>query len=161
MSATIPPVYEAVLPLPTCASNIGCRAPVLQKGKPAEVHITEEFDIKFINDGPEGAWIEYVYTVPAEAFANEKSSILNADDSVDLLDKFEKECGKESFHVPDDVEDGFCKASVVSVSAMFNGGALACECDADGSLDHYNCNSFGGQCQCKPHVIGQSCSRFV
>ena len=106
---------------------------MLQKGKPAEVHITEEFDIKFINDGPEGAWIEYVYTVPAEAFANEKDSILNADDSVDLLDKFEKECGKESFHVPDDVEDGFCKASVVSVSAMFNGGALACECEADGS----------------------------
>ena len=28
------------------------------------------------------------------------------------------------------------------------GGAFACECDADGSLDHYNCNSFGGQCQC-------------
>ena len=37
----------------------------------------------------------------------------------------------------------------MSVSAMFMvGGAFACECDADGSLDHYNCNSFGGQCQC-------------
>ena len=65
------------------------------------------------------------------------------------MDRFEKDCGKESFHVPDDVENGFCKASDVSVSAMFMvGGAFACECDADGSLDHYNYNSFGGQCQC-------------
>ena len=40
---------------------------------------------------------------------------------------------------------------------------LACECHADGSLDHYNCKSFGGQYQyqCKPHIIGQSCCRIV
>ena len=37
----------------------------------------------------------------------------------DCHGKVEKDCGKESFHVPDDMENGFCKASDVSVSAMF------------------------------------------
>ena len=152
-------VYEAVLPLPTCASNIGCRAPVMSDNKPAEVPIVEEFDITFVNDGPEGAWIEYVYTIPAQDFHQNRETILHADDSVDEVDRFEKECGKDSFYIPDAVEDGFCKSSVVSISAMFNNGALTCDCDADGSTDQYNCNSFGGQCSCKPHVIGQSCSR--
>ena len=159
VSATIPPVYEAVLPLPTCAANIGCRAPVMQKNKPAEFHITEEFDITFINDGPEGAWIEYVYTVPSEDFKDNPDNILKADDSVDQLERFEKECGKESFFIPDAVDDGFCKSSVVSISSKFNGGALPCECNPDGSEDEYQCNPFGGQCFCKPHVIGKSCSR--
>ena len=159
VSAAAIPVYEAVLPLPNCAANIGCRAPVMKNDNPAEVLITEEFDITFINDGPEGAWIEYVYTIPSEDFQNNKDSILKADDSVDQVERFEKECGKDNFYVPDNIDDGFCKSSIISVSADFNDGALQCECDADGSVDQYNCNSFGGQCQCKPHVIGKQCSR--
>ena len=141
----LPPVYEAILPLPTCASNIGCRAPVMKNNRPAEVPIVEEFDITFINDDPEGAWIEYVYTVPAADFNDNKDSLLKSDDSVDEVDRYEKECGKDSFYVPDTVEDGFCKASITSISSMFNGGAVNCECDPDGSIDQYNCNSFGGQ----------------
>ena len=143
--AFMPDVYEAILPLPTCASNIGCRAPVMKNHRPAEVPIVEEFDITFINDDPEGAWIEYVYTVPAADFSENMDSLLNADDSVDEVDRYEKECGKDSFHVPDTVEDGFCKASITSISSMFNGGALSCECNPDGSLDQYNCNNFGGE----------------
>ena len=91
----------------------------MQKNKPAEFHITEEFDITFINDGPEGAWIEYVYTVPSEDFKDNPDNILKADDSVDQLERFEKECGKESFFIPDAVDDGFCKSSVVSISSKF------------------------------------------
>ena len=159
VSAAAIPVYEAVLPLPTCAANIGCRAPVMKNNDPAEVLITEEFDITFVNDGPEGAWIEYVYTVPSEDFKNNRDSILKADDSVDQVERFEKECGKDSFYVPDTIDSGFCKSSIISISSEFNDGALECECDAEGSVDQYNCNSFGGQCQCKPHVIGQQCSR--
>lgn len=153
------PVYEAVLPLPTCASNIGCRAPVMAENDPADFRITEEFDITFINDGPEGAWIEYVYTMPSEGFNDNKERLLEADDSVDQVDRFDKECGKDNFYIRDDIEEGFCRTSVVSMSSEFNDGAVPCECDPEGSEDLYQCSSLGGQCQCKPHVIGRSCTR--
>jgi len=156
------PVYEAVLPLPTCASNRGCRAAVLQnKGdeNPADFLITEEFDIQFFNNGPEGAWIEYVYTIPTEDFKEHKDSIMNPDDSIDRIERYEKECGKDNFYIPDNIEEGFCRDAVTSISAQFNSGALDCDCNADGSLEHDQCDSFGGQCQCKPNVIGRDCSR--
>ena len=153
------PVYEAVLPLPTCASNIGCRAPVMMDNRPRDFLITEEFDITFVNDGPEGAWIEYIYTMPSEDFHNNKEGLLNSDDSVDQVDRFEKECGKDNFYMRDDLDEGFCKSSVISISSDFNEGALPCSCDQDGSVDLYQCSSVGGQCQCKDHVIGRSCTR--
>lgn len=36
-------------------------------------------------------------------------------------------------------------------------GALKCECSYDGSTS-FECNTFGGQCSCKPNVIGRRCS---
>ena len=41
---------------------------------------------------------------------------------------------------------------------MFNNGALACDCDTQGSTSKY-CQEFGGQCPCKPNVIGRQCTR--
>ena len=34
---------------------------------------------------------------------------------------------------------------------------MPCHCNIDGSYDH-KCESFGGQCKCKPNVIGRECS---
>ena len=34
---------------------------------------------------------------------------------------------------------------------------MPCQCNIDGSYDH-KCKSFGGQCNCKPNVIGRDCS---
>ena len=153
------PVYEAVLPLPTCAASQGCRSAVLRNKEdkqPGQFGITEEFDIKFINQGPDGGWIEYVMAVPGQDFTPE---LLVPDDSVDRAEEFVEECAKDHYYMPDTMEEGFCRAAVTSISADFNERALQCDCDTEGSIDHYNCNSFGGQCQCKPHVIGQSCTR--
>lgn len=52
----------------------------------------------------------------------------------------------------------FCRSLVFSTTVDFNGGALPCDCNIDGSLD-YKCQNFGGQCHCKPNVIGRDCSR--
>ena len=110
----------------------------------------------FSFQGPDGAWIEYVLAVPAGEL---QPALLVPDDSVDRAEEFQQECGQEHFFMSDRMDEGFCRASATSISAGFNGRALECECDAEGSVDQYNCNSFGGQCQCKPHVIGQSCTR--
>ena len=35
---------------------------------------------------------------------------------------------------------------------------MACDCNPQGSLD-FACADYGGQCKCKPNVIGRSCER--
>ena len=97
-------VYEAVLPLPNCASPTGCRQTVMTSddhSKPDEFMLTETVDIKFEATGPEGAWIEYVLAVPHEEF---DLPLLVADDTVDRRREFVKECGRNDFYVPDTVE---------------------------------------------------------
>lgn len=51
---------------------------------------------------------------------------------------------------------GFCRDAVFSLTSDFNNGALPCQCDFSGSLS-FECEKFGGQCQCRPNVIGRKC----
>lgn len=51
---------------------------------------------------------------------------------------------------------GFCRESVFSLTSDYNNGAASCSCNGFGSLS-FECNKFGGQCDCKPHVIGRRC----
>jgi laminin alpha 3/5 len=51
---------------------------------------------------------------------------------------------------------GFCNDAVFSLTADYNNGALPCNCDFAGSLS-FECEKFGGQCPCKPNVIGRHC----
>lgn len=52
----------------------------------------------------------------------------------------------------------FCRSSAVSLSAFFNNGALPCGCHEAGA-ESDTCQPFGGQCQCRPNVIGRDCSQ--
>uniref|UniRef100_A0A8C3MVP3 Uncharacterized protein n=1 Tax=Geospiza parvula TaxID=87175 RepID=A0A8C3MVP3_GEOPR len=49
-----------------------------------------------------------------------------------------------------------CARLVCSISALMHGGALPCQCDPQGSRSS-ECQVQGGQCECKPHVIGRRC----
>uniref|UniRef100_A0A8D0G091 Laminin subunit beta-1 n=1 Tax=Strix occidentalis caurina TaxID=311401 RepID=A0A8D0G091_STROC len=51
-----------------------------------------------------------------------------------------------------------CARLVCSVSAMLHDGALPCQCDPQGSRSS-ECQAQGGQCECKPHVLGRRCDR--
>ena len=53
---------------------------------------------------------------------------------------------------------GFCRDSVFSLAVDNNNGALECGCNFDGSTS-FDCETFGGQCDCKPHVIGRTCTQ--
>ncbi|XP_036386703.1 laminin subunit beta-1-like [Megalops cyprinoides] len=49
-----------------------------------------------------------------------------------------------------------CSSLTCSISAMLHDGALPCLCDPQGSLSA-ECARVGGQCQCKPSVVGRRC----
>eukprot|EP00794_Sanderia_malayensis_P006149 gene6149-6855_t len=57
-----------------------------------------------------------------------------------------------------------CKDLQYAVSAIMNSGALPCQCDRvgtqpNGTSDILICAAAGGQCPCKPNVIGRTCDR--
>uniref|UniRef100_A0A1A8M3C1 Laminin, beta 1 n=3 Tax=Nothobranchius pienaari TaxID=704102 RepID=A0A1A8M3C1_9TELE len=49
-----------------------------------------------------------------------------------------------------------CRNFIFSISALLHQGAKECQCDRQGSLSTV-CDPSGGQCQCRPNVIGRSC----
>ncbi|XP_067382208.1 laminin subunit alpha-5 isoform X2 [Channa argus] len=98
-------------------------------------------------------WLDYVLIVPESSYS---SSYLNEE----LLDKsydFISNCGQNSFYINPSTASPFCLSSAVSLSAFFNNGALPCACHEVGA-ESDTCESFGGQCRCRPNVIGRDCS---
>uniref|UniRef100_A0A8C9FY06 Laminin subunit beta-1 n=1 Tax=Pavo cristatus TaxID=9049 RepID=A0A8C9FY06_PAVCR len=51
-----------------------------------------------------------------------------------------------------------CKNIIFSISALLHETALSCQCDPQGSLSSV-CDPSGGQCQCRPNVVGRQCNR--
>ena len=96
---------------------------------------------------------DYILLVPEGAFSDE----LQEDAPVPLTHEFLDSCSKDHFAIKSS-DPQFCKDSVFSLTASFNNGSFACDCNPKGSYDS-DCQEFGGQCSCRPNVIGRTCSR--
>lgn len=96
-------------------------------------------------------WFGNVFIIPDDQF-NEN---LLTEETFDQTKEFIRECGQNHFHIPLNASD-FCKKAVFSLTADHNSGALSCNCDYVGSTS-FECEPFGGQCQCKPNIIGRRC----
>ncbi|KAM7404247.1 hypothetical protein PAMP_011613 [Pampus punctatissimus] len=53
-----------------------------------------------------------------------------------------------------------CSKLICSISSIIHDGALACQCDPQGSLSA-ECEKVGGQCRCKPNVMGRRCDQCI
>ncbi|KAJ3586856.1 hypothetical protein NHX12_013248, partial [Muraenolepis orangiensis] len=98
-------------------------------------------------------WLDYVLVVPESRYS---SSYLN-EEPLDKSYDFISSCGQNSFHIDPSSASPFCLSSAISLSAFFNNGALPCACHEVGAQSDA-CQHFGGQCECRPNVIGRDCS---
>ncbi|CAN8186227.1 unnamed protein product [Coccothraustes coccothraustes] len=79
--------------------------------------------------------------------------------SMERRETFERYRCAQPFHAagPSPVAEP-CSSLLHSLSAILHDGALPCLCDPQGSLSA-ECQPQGGQCQCKPNVMGRRCHR--
>ncbi|XP_034550802.1 laminin subunit alpha-5 [Notolabrus celidotus] len=98
-------------------------------------------------------WLDYVLVVPEASYS---SSYLN-EEPLDKSYDFISNCGQNSFFINPSTASPFCLGSAVSLSAYFNNGAMPCACHEVGA-ESDTCEPFGGQCHCRPNVIGRDCS---
>ncbi|XP_072460501.1 laminin subunit alpha-3 isoform X2 [Notamacropus eugenii] len=95
-----------------------------------------------------------VLVVPAENYDYHMLHKKSVDKSFDFINN----CGGNSFYIDPLMSSRFCKASAHSLVAFYNNGALPCDCHAMGAVSP-TCNPEGGQCRCRPNVIGRQCTR--
>ncbi|XP_030589628.1 laminin subunit alpha-5 isoform X2 [Archocentrus centrarchus] len=98
-------------------------------------------------------WLDYVLVVPELSYRSSYLSEEPLDKSYDFISN----CGQNSFYVSPSSSSPFCLRSAVSLSAFVNNGALPCACHEVGA-ESDACEQFGGQCRCRPNVIGRDCS---
>ncbi|CAL4059747.1 unnamed protein product, partial [Meganyctiphanes norvegica] len=145
--------YESTLPLQHCPSSSGCRAVILQKDGSHIFSILENFVLSLKEPNHKSVWLDYVMVVPAAQYTQEMLHELLRDKTTEYISK----CGTNNFYVDEDTS-GFCKDAAFTLTMDYNSGALECGCDFYGS-ESFECEKFGGQCQCKSNVIGRTCNR--
>lgn len=141
--------YDGKFTLNHCPSTSGCRGIIQQNDDYAWFYLDDTFTFSFTNLNQHGVWLDYITLVPVEVY----NKRLLVEDEFDQTNEFLKECGSDHFNIQLNASD-FCKSSVFSLTTEYNVGALPCNCDIDGSKS-FECEQFGGQCQCKANIIGR------
>ncbi|XP_011911519.1 PREDICTED: laminin subunit alpha-3 isoform X1 [Cercocebus atys] len=137
-----------------CPHVLGCRDQVIAEGQ-IEFDISEP-EVAATVKVPEGKSLVLVRVlmVPTE---NYDYQILHKK-SMDKSLEFITNCGKNSFYIDPQTASRFCKSSARSLVAFYHKGALPCECHPAGATSPH-CSPEGGQCPCRPNVIGRQCTR--
>ncbi|XP_062837768.1 laminin subunit beta-4 isoform X2 [Anolis carolinensis] len=86
------------------------------------------------------------------------SSVENLCDQNDLKEYQHYHCIEIASEIGPHILPEACAMLIASLSARIHNGAVPCRCHPQGSVDT-NCEKLGGQCQCKPNVIGRCCDK--
>lgn len=137
-----------------CPHLLGCRDQVISEGQ-VEFDISEA-DVAVTVKIPNGKSLTLVrvLVVPAEDY--DYHTLHRT--SVDKSSEFISSCGGDSFYIDPQAASGFCKNSARSLVAFYHNGAVPCECHPAGAAVHH-CSPEGGQCPCRPNIIGRQCTR--
>lgn len=137
-----------------CPHTSGCRVQVIAENQ-IELDISEP-RVSVTVMIPEGRTLvlENILVVPADTYSYKILDKKTVDKSFDFI----SQCGGNSFYLDPERSSAFCKDSVRSLVAFYNNGALPCDCHSAGATSP-TCSPLGGQCVCRPNVIGRRCSR--
>lgn len=143
--------FDGRLTLEHCPSTSGCRAVLTQENGFVWHEIDDELTFSLSNMQDKGVWVDNILLVPVAYFNDQ----LLVEEEFDQTREFLEECGQDHFNIQLNASE-FCRSAVFSLTAEYNVGALPCACDIDGSKS-FECEPFGGQCECKPNIIGRQC----
>ncbi|KFO61539.1 Laminin subunit alpha-3, partial [Corvus brachyrhynchos] len=137
-----------------CPHTSGCRVQVIAENQ-IELDISEP-RVSVTVMIPEGRTLvlENILVVPADTYSYKILDKKTVDKSFDFI----SQCGGNSFYLDPERSSAFCEDSVRSLVAFYNNGALPCDCHSAGATSP-TCSPLGGQCVCRPNVIGRRCSR--
>ncbi|XP_043543539.1 laminin subunit alpha-3-like [Chiloscyllium plagiosum] len=137
-----------------CPHGFGCRNQVIS-GNTIELDIINP-ELSVILTVPKGKalWLDYILIVPSESYDPDLRNEKPLDKSFDFITA----CGGNSFFINPATSSRFCLDSAKSLVAFYNNGALPCQCNGKGATSPA-CNPFGGQCSCRPNVIGRQCNK--
>ncbi|KAH3831938.1 hypothetical protein DPMN_105211 [Dreissena polymorpha] len=138
-----------------CPSRHGCRDLLFfdETGQTGVLNL-QETDVKIVFNNTSGQqiWLDYLLIIPSGQYSPTDVMVLPVDNSRNFIET----CLDDGYKIRTPISD-FCEKSLFSLTTEFNNGAMECDCNIDGSLS-FNCNPNGGQCQCRPNVIGRTCS---
>uniref|UniRef100_A0A8D2MHW9 Laminin subunit alpha 3 n=1 Tax=Zonotrichia albicollis TaxID=44394 RepID=A0A8D2MHW9_ZONAL len=137
-----------------CPHTSGCRVQVVAANQ-IELDISEAM-VSVTVMIPDGRTLvlENILVVPADTYSYTILDKKTVDKSFDFI----SQCGGNSFYIDPERSSAFCKDSVRSLVAFYNKGALPCDCHSAGATSP-TCSPLGGQCACRPNVVGRQCSR--
>ncbi|XP_036179424.1 laminin subunit alpha-5 [Myotis myotis] len=137
-----------------CPHGYGCRSLVVCEGQ-AILDVTDS-ELTVTVRVPEGRWlwVEYVLVVPEDAYSSSYLQEEPLDKSYDFI----SQCAAHGYHISPTSSSQFCRDAATSLSLFYNNGARPCGCHEVGATSPA-CEPYGGQCPCRPHVIGRDCSR--
>uniref|UniRef100_A0A672MXZ0 Laminin, alpha 5 n=1 Tax=Sinocyclocheilus grahami TaxID=75366 RepID=A0A672MXZ0_SINGR len=137
-----------------CPHGYGCRGVVMSENQ-IILDVTDyEVILTLRVPDRKTLWLDYVLVVPESTYS---SSFLTGE-PLDKSYDFISNCGQNSFYINPSTASPFCRNSTMSLSAFFNNGAVPCGCHEVGA-ESDTCETFGGQCKCRPNVIGRDCSQ--
>nr|XP_026696566.1 laminin subunit alpha-5 isoform X4 [Ciona intestinalis] len=144
-----------------CPSADGCRAVVTKDDGSVVVDITVP-TTTFTITVPNGKafWVQYVLAVPEADYNPKLLNLSPTDKSSDFIRKCGTD-GQQSFYGTLENPSEFCQESIFSLTVNHNAGALPCNCSGAGTVGGGDaaCEAYGGQCPCRPNVIGRQCER--
>ncbi|RVE61913.1 hypothetical protein OJAV_G00175350 [Oryzias javanicus] len=140
-----------------CPAVSGCRDVAI-----ADARISIDFDknawprptITVIIPPKKTLILDYIMLVPDNIYTPH----LLREKPLDKSENFKQQCPGEGFIIEPRSSSDFCTAAVRSLVAAYNNGTLPCDCNKSGSSGS-ECDPVGGQCPCRPHIIGRQCTK--
>uniref|UniRef100_A0A8C9TNF6 Laminin subunit alpha 3 n=1 Tax=Scleropages formosus TaxID=113540 RepID=A0A8C9TNF6_SCLFO len=137
-----------------CPHVSGCRDLVIAERRIALDVLQPELTVTLRVPRGKTLTLDYILVVPDESYTPE----LIREKLLDKSSDFINQCGADSFYIDPSSASRFCRDSARSLALFASDGALPCGCHSSGATSP-TCEPLGGQCPCRPHVIGRQCTR--